>query len=267
MTAWRGYGLSSRWAGNLLLVLLSLREALAEGEQQGPHRATLHADRDTESHGQPHRPGVPAGGEFDLKLSASRLQRSESTDHLMAASELARLRGVEGVHELSAMRADDTASLAARVAQSDNGGRPMEEADDATRAAAAAITTAVTAPAEHGNSGSRRLQADESCEVGASFELSSTLYRAYNGCYASLDSTLDPYFFWIESFDAFIGPAPSIIASTSMDYTTSDNPLAWHLGEVLAIGTDGGIYYSMACESWELVAVGSHPSDVTQWLC
>ncbi|CAM9631010.1 unnamed protein product [Ectocarpus sp. 6 AP-2014] len=267
MTARRGYGLGSRRAGNLLLVLLSLREAIAEGEQQGPRRAAPHADRDTESHGRPHRPGVPAGGEFDLKLSASRLQRSESTDHLMAASELARLRGVEGVHELSAMRADATASLGARVAQRDNGERPMEEADDATRAAAAAITTAVTVPAGHGNSGSRRLQADESCEVGASFELSSTLYSAYNGCYASLDSTLDPYFFWTESFDAFIGPAPSIFASTSMDFTTSDNPLAWKLGEVVAIGSDGEIYYSMACESFECVAIGSHPSDVTQWIC
>ncbi|CAB1107474.1 unnamed protein product [Ectocarpus sp. CCAP 1310/34] len=292
---------------------------------QGPRPAAPHADRDMESHGRPHRPGVPAGGEFDLKLSASRLQRSESTDHLIAASELAEKGVWKELHELSAMRTDATASLAARVAQRDTGDRPMEEADDATRAAATAMTTAVAVPSEHGNRGSRHLQADESCEFGASFELSSTLYSAYNGCYASLDSTLDPYFFWTESFDAFIGPAPSIFGSTSMDYTTSDNPaqvarvppgplaanlgpgrrvrsssdpcrestivdnentnvfsaiavvvdarstplkqLAWNLGEVLAIGKDGEISYSMACESWEFVAIGSHPSDVTQWLC
>ncbi|CAM9135925.1 unnamed protein product [Ectocarpus fasciculatus] len=271
MTAWRGNGLSSSlWAGNLLLVLLSVCEAIAEGELQGPRPPAPHADRDTEPHRRPQRPGVPAGGEFDLDLSASRLQRSESAGHLMAASDLARLRGVEGVHEVSAMRAEATASLGAKVARRDNGERSMEEADDATRAAAAEVATgatAVTIPAGHGNSGGRRLQADESCEFGASFELSSTLYSAYNGCYASLDSELDPYMFWTESFDAFIGPATSIIGTTSMDYITSDNPLAWHLGEVVEVDSSGGVYYSLACESWELWTLGAHPSDVTEWLC
>lgn len=36
--------------------------------------------------------------------------------------------------------------------------------------------------------------------------------------------------------------------------------------EVYEVSSDG-IFLSVECESYELFAVGSHPSDVSEWYC